>query len=194
MIIVIRHGQDQDNAQGILNGHRDLPLTEVGRAQMLRVAAQLEGVSIDVILTSPLQRAVASANIIARHLHYPTPIHYPDLIERDFGCLTGKAVAEIAHNAPTILPVDGVNYFLDAPGAEGFPTLLCRAQRVLKDLQTSYPGKDLLLVTHGDLAKMLRAAYDGWDWERGLRSPYLDNAGLICLPPPADVTLWPLDL
>ena len=37
-IYIARHGQNQDNAKGVLNGHRDLPLTDLGRAQAVDLA------------------------------------------------------------------------------------------------------------------------------------------------------------
>ena len=181
MMIIMRHGQDQDNAKGILNGHRNFGLTKVGQAQMQIVATQLCKVPVDVILTSPLKRAYMSAKIVSHYLNNLEPIIYPELIERDFGCLTGKSISEISNYANSILTVDGVNYFLDAPGAESFPELLNRSKKVLLDLLTTYNHKNMLLVTHGDMAKMLRTAYYGWDWEKGLRTPYLENAGLLYL-------------
>ena len=181
MIILMRHGQDRDNARGILNGHRDLDLTELGRSQVQLIAEQLRDVSLDVIVTSPLKRAYASAEIVANHLNCVQLVVNNDLIERDFGCLTGKPIAEIPYYASTILTVDGINYFLDAPGAESFPALLNRVRGVLQSLQATYPDQNLLLVTHGDSIKMLRAAYYGWDWEKGLKTPNPDNAGLVRL-------------
>ena len=41
-IYVARHGQDQDNSNGILNGHRDEPLTELGRQQAKDVAIKMQ--------------------------------------------------------------------------------------------------------------------------------------------------------
>ncbi|MBC6418111.1 MAG: histidine phosphatase family protein [Prochloron sp. SP5CPC1] len=181
MIILMRHGQDRDNARGILNGHRDLDLTDLGRSQVQLRAEQLREVSLDVIITSPLKRAYASARIVANHLNCVQIEVNKNLIERDFGCLTGKSIAEIPHYASTILIVDGVNYFLDALGAESFPALLNRAKGILQSLQVTHPDQNLLLVTHGDLIKMLRAAYYGWDWEKGLKTPNPDNAGLVYL-------------
>lgn len=40
-IFVSRHGQDADNANGILNGHRNEPLTDLGRQQAKDVAAKM---------------------------------------------------------------------------------------------------------------------------------------------------------
>ena len=65
-IFLARHGQNEDNANGILNGHRDLPLTEIGIAQAHEVADKIKeaGLSFDVVLSSPLSRALKTAEII----------------------------------------------------------------------------------------------------------------------------------
>ena len=181
MIIVVRHGQDEDNVRGILNGHRDLNLTEYGKTQMRSAAAQLLHFQPDKIVTSPLKRAYTSAQIIAEYLGCTNLTVCPELIERDFGCLTGKPIADIPRYATQVLFVDGVHYFLEAEGAESFPALLARAARVLKGLQATYPSKNIVVMTHVDMAKMLRAAYYGWSWLRGLKTPHLKNACLIYL-------------
>jgi broad specificity phosphatase PhoE len=181
MIIVVRHGQDEDNVRGILNGHRDLNLTEYGKAQMRSATTQLLHFQPDLIVTSPLKRAYTSAQIIAEYLGCTNLTVCSELIERDFGCLTGKPITDIPRYATQVLFVDGVHYFLEAEGAESFPALQVRAARVLKRLQVTYPSKKIVVVTHGDLAKMLRAAYYGWSWLRGLKTPHLKNADLIYL-------------
>ena len=181
MIIIVRHGQDEDNVRGILNGHRDLNLTEYGKEQMQAVAAQLLHFQPNLIVTSPLKRAYNSAQIIAEHLGCTNFTVWPELIERDFGCLTGKPLADIPSYATQVLKIDGVNYFLEAEGSESFPTLIVRAERVLKRLQATYPSQKIVVVTHGDMAKMLQAAYYGWSWLRGLKTPHLKNASLIYL-------------
>ena len=56
-IYVVRHGQDEDNAEGLLNGHRDRALTEQGRAQAALIAKRIKTLNPDVVIASPLQRA-----------------------------------------------------------------------------------------------------------------------------------------
>lgn len=53
-IYLARHGQNEDNANGILNGHRDMPLTEVGIGQAHEVAEKIKesGLTFDVVLSS----------------------------------------------------------------------------------------------------------------------------------------------
>lgn len=66
-IYLARHGQDEDNAAGILNGHRNQPLTSIGIEQASTVAAKIRsaGLTFDAIYSSPLQRAHRTAQIIA---------------------------------------------------------------------------------------------------------------------------------
>ncbi|WP_013335061.1 histidine phosphatase family protein [Gloeothece verrucosa] len=181
MIVIVRHGQDEDNAKGILNGHRDLGLTEAGKAQIKSTATQLLSVHPEVIITSPLKRAYFSAKIISEYLSCKHLKVCPELIERDFGCLTGKKIADIPYYCKQILQFDGVNYFLDAEGSESFPLLLTRAKRVLENLKTTYLSRNIIVVTHGDLAKMICAAHYNWSWKQGLQTHNIRNGGFIYL-------------
>ncbi len=181
VIYVIRHGQDTDNAAGILNGHRDTELTELGREQAGIVAQKLSGHNISKIYSSPLKRANETAIIIASDLGISDITIEPDLIERDFGIMTGKKVVDIPKYSKNNIVGDKVLYFVDPEGAELLPTVLKRARRVLKEIQKARGDNDALIVTHGDTAKMIRAAYHGWTWKEGIMTPYLDNTGIIIL-------------
>ena len=77
-IYVARHGQDADNANGILNGHRNEPLTDLGRQQAKDVATKMfdagfrfstlsssDDTFLSAIYTSPLQRTLHTARIFA---------------------------------------------------------------------------------------------------------------------------------
>jgi broad specificity phosphatase PhoE len=178
-IYLVRHGQNEDNLEGTLNGHRDRPLTELGREQARTIAAKLKDNGIQVIYASPLKRAYETATIIAEILGLSVQID-PELIERDFGVMTGRPVASVL-DLPTsqVLRTEGVNYFLEAEGAEDFPTLYLRAQRVLERVQRMHPTEHVLLVAHGDIGKMIRAVYHGWNWKTGLQTPHFDNTGVL---------------
>lgn len=58
-IFIARHGQNEDNASGILNGHRDLPLTGLGRKQAKELGEGIKaaGLQFDAVYSSPLSRA-----------------------------------------------------------------------------------------------------------------------------------------
>ncbi len=178
-IFLVRHGQDTDNASGILNGHRDTELTELGRNQARAVADKLINNHINIVYSSPLKRAYETARIIAEKIGVDEIIADEHLIERDFGILTGKPLVDIPKYASKVLETDKVNYFLEAEGSEGFPALYVRGQKILKEIMDQHPDKNVLVVTHGDIGKMVRAAFHRWNWEDGLKTPYFDNTGVL---------------
>jgi probable phosphoglycerate mutase len=131
-IYLTHHGQDRDNANGILNGRRDGPLTAIGREQAQQIAARIKAVGLvfDKIYCSPLQRAAQTAQIISMFLDARAPICLEDLIEREQGKMTGQRVCDVEKMcAPHILKTDLVTYFTSAEGAETFPEMRDRAQR-----------------------------------------------------------------
>ena len=83
--------------RGILNGHRDLPLTDLGRQQARQLARHIKDRELvfDAVYASPLDRAFETAAIVAAALGLAEPTVHNDLIERDFGVMTGKPVADI---------------------------------------------------------------------------------------------------
>lgn len=105
-IFLVRHGQDTDNAVGILNGRRDTELTELGREQARQVAEKLRDNGVQIICASPLKRAYETARIIAEALKVDEVIVDKHLIERDFGILSGKPVSDIPKHTSKILPTE----------------------------------------------------------------------------------------
>ena len=185
-IYLARHGQNEDNVQGILNGHRDLPLTDLGREQAREAGSNIveHNLTFDSVLTSPLLRARETAEIIAAAAKLPLPQVHPLLIERDFGVMTGRPAADIKRLcAPDIIETDTITYFLHPEGAEDFDTLLLRAETLLAELNTKYPRDRLLLVTHGDMGKMIYAAYYKLPWLQVLTQFHFGNSELLKLSP-----------
>jgi broad specificity phosphatase PhoE len=186
-IFIVRHGQDEDNVRRILNGRRDMPLTQLGREQARIVSNKLKNYDITVIYSSPLKRAFDTARIIADTLGISKLVTSDDLIERDFGVLTGKHKDEIPKYATKIFHTDHIDFFLDTEGAEDYPSTYLRAQKVLKDMQKKHSNENVLIVSHGDIGQMIQAAYHGWTWEKGLSISYFDNTGILELTPEKDI-------
>lgn len=180
-IFVVRHGQDTDNAAGRLNGHRETDLTELGRQQAAQAAEKLMTERIDISYVSPLRRCQQTAQIVTEILKLPTAIVLPELIERDFGSFTGAFASDIPKLTTDMVVSDGINYFLSGEGVETFAQAYERAQQVLELISHQHPDQNVLLVTHGDFGKMLRAAYFGWTWEEGIMTPYYANTEVIKL-------------
>ncbi len=181
-ICLVRHGQDEDNAADILNGRRNTPLTKLGVRQAKAVASQIDREISDVaaIYTSPLLRAQQTAKIIADKIGVNAVINEDDLIERDYGVLSGKSRSDIPKYSSDNLEVDGVLYFLNAENAETFPATYERAKRILKKIQDSY-NSTVVMVAHRDICVMIQAAYNNWGWEEGLQRAHMDNATILLL-------------
>lgn len=189
-IFVARHGQNEDNANGILNGHRDLPLTDLGRKQahdLGKAIAEL-GLEFDAIYTSPLSRAFETAQIIALDSDQPEPQIRQDLIERDFGSLTGKPISVVESlPANQLIKTDTILYFLNPEGVESFDDALLRAHTVLDDIREKHTSGKVLIVCHGDIGKMLYAAATNTDWRDALVNFHFGNGELIDLSGNGDV-------
>lgn len=183
-IYIARHGQDEDNKEGILNGQRDRPLTELGVAQAEKLGETIRQANFvfTAVYSSPLIRAYKTAEVITEKLNLPRPIVLKDLIERDFGVMTGELVKDIEKTcAPDIIKSDPVIYFLKPDRAETFPDLLIRAKRVIEKIKKEHLQGRVLLVTHGDIGKMLYATYYGLEWEEVLKLFHFGNSELLLL-------------
>src|SRR3712207_5152938 len=70
-LFLIRHGQSTANESGIWQGQMEFPLSEEGRSQARRVGLALAGKRFDGLYSSPLGRALETAEIIAREMSFP---------------------------------------------------------------------------------------------------------------------------
>lgn len=102
MIYMIRHGQTALNQRQVLQGRSDQPLNEVGIRQAQEAAAALKSISFDYVFTSPLKRAVQTAQILAPDIE---PVIDDRLIEMDYGPYEGADL-----NA---LPQEVLTFFSD---------------------------------------------------------------------------------
>ncbi|OGM11328.1 hypothetical protein A2Z22_05070 [Candidatus Woesebacteria bacterium RBG_16_34_12] len=183
-IYLARHGQDEDNEKGILNGRRDYPLTQKGIEQAQDLAKKIKnaGINFDKVYSSPLKRAYKTAEIVADTLGISKPEIFEDLIERDFGIMTGKSHTDIEKIcSPNILKTETVTYFLSPEGAETFPQLVKRGKRVSKLIKEKHKNGNILLVTHGDIGKMIYVAFYSLDWKDVLKMFHFGNSDLLLM-------------
>lgn len=183
-IYITRHWQDEDNANGILNWHRDMPLTQIWLEQATQLARKIKDTNIqfDAIYSSPLQRAYKTAETISNCLSMPKPTILYQLIERNFWSMTWQKIKDIEKLCtPNILKTDTVTYFLSPEWAETFEDLFERAKELLKHIKNINKWETILLVTHWDLGKMLYTAYYELEWEDVLKKFHFWNSELLLL-------------
>ncbi len=159
MIWLIRHGQTNMNIARRLQGRRDEPLNETGREQAEKAAEwfRSRGIRFDRVISSPLQRAAATARILAGE---DAPFRTDDrLMEIDCGPWEG---ADLRDPAPEL----GL-FFSDLfhnPAPEGMETLShvkARLGAFLSDLKGEIgPEETVLVSTH---AIALKGALENLD-------------------------------
>src|SRR5216683_203434 len=112
--VLLRHGDTQLSPEHRFSGLRDLPLSANGTRQAQAAAGRLAtGAPIDAVVSSPLQRAVATAAIAAGELGLTSVID-DDLRETDFGDWDGFTLAEIQQRWPAA----AASWRPDRPGGE----------------------------------------------------------------------------
>jgi probable phosphoglycerate mutase len=139
-LLLVRHGESEWNASGKWQGWADPPLTELGQLQA-QLASKSVG-SVDAIVASDLQRASATAEIIAGELGVGPVIVDATLRERDAGPWEGLTRAEIEAEYPGFLEGDK-----RPDGYEDDESVLDRVVPALVTLEAA--GEAVLVVTHG---------------------------------------------
>lgn len=91
MIYIIRHGETDWNAEGRYAGRMDIPLNKKGIEQARKLKEKFKNIKIDIVITSPLIRAIQTADEIVNNEKI---IDYR-IIERFNGELEGKVKSEI---------------------------------------------------------------------------------------------------
>jgi broad specificity phosphatase PhoE len=189
-IILARHGQDEDNANHILNGTRDANLTLLGRQQAADLANKvLRELNVRWVISSPRRRAIQTADIVCEHLGYARVGHtiIDSLVERNHGLLEGRPYSDIPKLAEEWREAHGNFYVVRAEGGEDYPTLYVRASECLLEVkQTAADLKlsdnaDVLVVSHGAIGKAMLMVHKGLPWERAFDTPSIGNCEFCIL-------------
>lgn len=151
-----RHGETYWNSEKRLQGHLDSALTQLGKQQSQQIAEQVQSYKIDIILSSPLGRAQATAKICQTMLNKPYLLE-PELIERHLGIWQGKRIEDVVlhHDYGEIL-----QQFSELSTHHGESAVACneRIQRVLHQIAKHYSGANILVIFHGEALRCLLAS------------------------------------
>lgn len=93
-LILVRHGQTDANAAGLLLGRTDPPLNDVGRAQAAEIAARVSVYGPERVITSPLLRTVETAEIVGAACGLSVTVE-DRLVEVDYGEYDGLPFADL---------------------------------------------------------------------------------------------------
>ena len=149
-ICIARHGETDWNRRGILQGWLDVPINALGRQQAVTLAANLASENFAAVWTSPLARALETAQIVASALHLPPPSSHEGLREKHFGAVQGVPKNELADLNPALLEqILRRNPAAEFVGGETMDEFADRVIGAIEDIGTRHRGERVLVVTHG---------------------------------------------
>lgn len=155
-LLLVRHGESENNAAGRIQGTNDSLLTERGRAQAETVGAWLSEREFrwSTAYASPLARAKETAEIIAKRTGFPAPVVDEDLAEVAVGSLEALTRDDIEQRHPTFMTraITDLGDFSEF-GGESYDSVQARTRRVLTRLEQAHraTADRVLVVAHGGI-------------------------------------------
>ena len=164
-IILVRHGETEWNAQEVFRGRIDIELNQTGIKQAELLAEYLGKRSLTAILSSPLQRAVKTAELIAGY-HEPDVEIASGLIDMDFGEWQGLSHQDVKDRYQELY-TEWINHPDQGrmPSGESLEDVGQRARKLVDDDMAKYEGT-VALVSHRVVNKVLICALLGLDNSR----------------------------
>lgn len=159
--ILMRHGESDSNVLSIVSSSPEktsIKLTKKGKEEVLKSAKELKKKKIDLIISSPLQRTIETAEIVADYCgaSYETDER---LREYDFGTMNGRPLEEFLNFAGSV-----ENRFVMSPEeGETMADIKKRVLNFIADIEKKYKGKKILIVSHADPLFMIQGVLTGMD-------------------------------
>ena len=160
-VLLVRHGTTPTTGRLLPGRAKGLPLSDAGRAQAERVAAQIAALDPrpSAVYASPLERARETAAPIARAPGVRVR-NERGLVDLDVGEWTGMSLRQAARRREWVA-VQRWPAGFTFPGGESFTGLLARASEAVGRLVRAHPGEVIVAVTHADPIRALVATAAG---------------------------------
>lgn len=170
-LILIRHGETIENAEGKVLGHLPGKLSALGISQASGVAAILAPEHVDAIYTSDLQRCVDTTTPIAKQ-HSTAPVTQDArLREIRLGKLQGLSFGKLTEWVARFK----FALYIKPPGGESYADVRKRLFECLNDMLAKYPDGTVIVVTHGG---PVRTIFDELDHNHAAKSYDIPNCSI----------------
>ncbi|MFC1954961.1 histidine phosphatase family protein, partial [Chloroflexota bacterium] len=161
-IILVRHGETDWNVAEVFRGRIDVELNETGLKQAELLAGYLASIKIDAVYSSPLKRALRTAEITADRKKLEVKID-SGLVDFDFGSWQGLSHQEVRDKYQALY-AEWIDHpeRVRMPAGESLGDVRERAMAVVDDVMGQYSGS-VVLVSHRVVNKVLICALLGLD-------------------------------
>jgi isoleucyl-tRNA synthetase/bisphosphoglycerate-dependent phosphoglycerate mutase len=175
-LTVVRHGETDWNKEKKLQaGASDIPLNDTGKTQARALGKKLKGQTFDVIVTSPLKRAVETAEIIAEELGMGDVVVMEGFRERNMGAWEGQSTADLDKNYPGRHPLACIVQHPATPeNAESYKDFLRRIENTCEEILAKYAGKRVLVACHRGVSATFRTIVENRTYEETV-GEFLEN-------------------
>ena len=166
-LILVRHGETVDNANGIAQGWTDSPLTEMGRRQVTRLARRLNRFEPTSLWSSTLPRARTTAEVVGSELGLEVR-ELNDLREMNCGEWEGLPFHEVRDRDRDHYERWKSDPAVACPGGESFDDVTARMQRAIETILAA-DGAFPVIITHGTAIRLITCALVGLPTEAAYR-------------------------
>lgn len=152
-LYVIRHGETKENKTGIMQGNMDTELDEKGKEEARDLIEKVKEANIDIVVVSPKKRTIETADIVAPNIE---KVYDYRLLSRDHGEFEGLRRDEI-----NLSEYWNIKKNIQYERAESVGSLFERVESLLRDIKIKYDGKNVLIVTHSGICRVLYYYFNG---------------------------------
>ncbi len=180
-ILLIRHCEAAGNTVGVFQGRIDTDISPNGEKQLELLALRCRNMKIDAMVTSPLLRAVRTAEAVNQYHRLPLETE-PLLAEIDAGAFEGVKWEEL----PLRFPEATRQWYeepwnFQAPGGESMRQVYERVWKGILQVVERHRGQTVCVASHGCAIRNLLCRAKGLPIERIGEIPWLDNTALSVL-------------
>lgn len=162
LLYLVRHGTTTLNAQNRYRGRRDIPLDAQGYQDAVDAARRLSDAGLAAVYTSPLRRAIATAQIIADEALVPDLRILHGLNNVDYGAWEGMTAEEAAMFDPEAFALYRTSPDRAAcPLGERLSDARDRMMEALRLIAARHPGEAVAVVTHAVMIRLVFVQISG---------------------------------
>ena len=156
-VLLVRHGRSTSNAAGTLAGRTPgVELDEQGRQQAAKLAGRLKDITIDRVISSPLERCRQTLAPLADELGLTVETD-DRLLEVDYGSWSGRELKDLLHE-PLWRVVQAHPSAAVFPAGEGLADMSARAVDAIRSItRAADADRTVLVCSHGDVIKAILA-------------------------------------
>jgi len=177
-IILVRHCEARGNCDHVFQGHTDADISELGHSQLIALSERFKTVKIDAVYSSPLRRAMFTADAVNKY--HGLPIHIDeDLIEINGGCVEGIRWSDLPKKYPVLAHNWNLAPWKFAPeGGEPMQEVFNRVRRAITRIAQSENQRTIAVVSHGCSIRNMLCSAHGFPIEKLNEIEWSDNTAV----------------